>query len=110
MKFSRQSIPPGSSLRYLLLLGLAAAVLTAACSGNEVATSAPSSDATANGSASAPSSEVPGTDATAPAEIADPDAEMARLFTLPNASGGAVSLASYRGDSNVVVVFYRAFW
>ena len=31
-------------------------------------------------------------------------------FTLPSASGQDYSLASYRGKSNVVLVFYRAFW
>ena len=31
-------------------------------------------------------------------------------FTLPSASGQDHSLASYRGESNVVLVFYRAFW
>ena len=31
-------------------------------------------------------------------------------FNLPSASGEDHSLASYRGESNVVLVFYRAFW
>jgi len=31
-------------------------------------------------------------------------------FTLPSASGRIVSLSSYRGSQNVMVVFYRAFW
>ena len=31
-------------------------------------------------------------------------------FQLPAASGSDRSLASYRGDKHVVVVFYRAFW
>lgn len=31
-------------------------------------------------------------------------------FTLPNALGPDQTLESFRGDKNVVVVFYRAFW
>ena len=31
-------------------------------------------------------------------------------FTLPSAAGGDVSLASYRGESNVVLIFYRGAW
>lgn len=34
----------------------------------------------------------------------------AKGFTLPSATGGTVSLDSYLGDKNVVLVFYRAFW
>ena len=37
------------------------------------------------------------------AEVGD----MAPVFTLPSASGAEVSLESYRGDKNVVLVFYR---
>ncbi len=36
--------------------------------------------------------------------------ELAPAFTLPSISGSDVSLESYRGDKNLVVVFYRAFW
>ena len=33
------------------------------------------------------------------------------LFTLPNgADGELISLESYRGEKNVVLVFYRGFW
>ena len=34
----------------------------------------------------------------------------AALFTLPAARGGEISLASYAGNKNVVLAFYRAFW
>ena len=37
------------------------------------------------------------------AEVGD----MAPTFTLPSASGSEVSLESYRGDKNVVLVYYR---
>ena len=36
--------------------------------------------------------------------------ELAYSFTLPSVSGSAFSLDAQRGDKNVVVVFYRAFW
>lgn len=48
-----------------------------------------------------------GADATgAPAT----SAKLAPTFELPNAAGETVSLASYTGDKNVVLVFYRGFW
>jgi peroxiredoxin len=36
--------------------------------------------------------------------------DMAPAFTLKSATGGEHSLESYRGDKNLVVIFYRAFW
>ena len=39
-----------------------------------------------------------------------PAAPVAPLFALPNAAGETVSLASYAGRSNVVLIFYRGFW
>ncbi len=32
------------------------------------------------------------------------------MFTLPTAAGESVSLGSFAGDRNVVLVFYRGFW
>ena len=48
----------------------------------------------------------------------EPDEQAAALevgdtvpdFELASATGPDVSIASYRGDKNLVVVFYRAFW
>ena len=37
-------------------------------------------------------------------------AETAYRFTLPSALDGRVSLDSYAGEQNVVLVFYRGFW
>ena len=37
-------------------------------------------------------------------------AEVAQPFTLPSGLEGEVSLDSYAGDRNVVLVFYRGFW
>lgn len=34
----------------------------------------------------------------------------APLFTLESYENGAVALENYRGDKNVVLVFYRGFW
>ena len=59
--------------------------------------------------------------AFAPAEISlnqspDPSpgetlsAETAYRFTLPSVPDGSVSLDSYAGERNVVLVFYRGFW
>ena len=36
--------------------------------------------------------------------------DTAYRFDLPSAAGPTYSLESYRGESNVVLVFYRAFW
>lgn len=40
----------------------------------------------------------------------EPQGRVAPKFTLPSATGGAVSLDSFAGDQNVVLVFYRGFW
>ena len=45
-----------------------------------------------------------GTEGSAPAAM------MAPAFELPNAAGETISLASYAGERNVVLVFYRGFW
>ena len=37
-------------------------------------------------------------------------AEAAPSFTLPSGLEGDVSLESYAGEQNVVLVFYRGFW
>jgi peroxiredoxin len=36
--------------------------------------------------------------------------EPAPDFTLPDATGAAVGLSSFRGRTPVVVVFYRGYW
>ena len=46
----------------------------------------------------------------ADAESEAPAAMLAPTFELPNAKGETVSLASYAGERNVVLVFYRGFW
>jgi peroxiredoxin len=40
-----------------------------------------------------------------------PPENAAQLFSLPRAlDGSQISLESYRGQKNVVLVFYRGFW
>ncbi len=47
---------------------------------------------------------------SAPTEPAAPAAMLAPTFELPSGTGGTVSLTSFAGDKNVVLVFYRGFW
>ena len=128
------------SLGAVILLSLAALVLAACGSAEEPATQAPSATTLpateapvgatvpATEPAATATSEPIATTSTAvsePNEVAvpatpsvttdNPDqsepGNMAHLFTLPNARDGMeVSLESYRGDKNVVLVFYRGFW
>ncbi len=45
------------------------------------------------------------------AEEPEPQGNVAPMFTLPDARNSMdVVLESYRGDKNVVLVFYRGFW
>lgn len=48
--------------------------------------------------------------ATSEETTAAPSARLAPTFELPNAAGETISLSSYAGDKNVVLVFYRGFW
>ena len=41
---------------------------------------------------------------------AEPMGDIAPKFELPSGTGETVSLASFAGDKNVVLVFYRGFW
>ena len=65
---------------------------------------------------SQPTTAPPATEAPAAATTeeaassAAPAAKLAPTFELPNAAGETISLASYAGDKNVVLVFYRGFW
>ena len=88
-----------------IALPLAILALAACASAAEPeATSAPS--ATAVPAATAVASEPAPAATEAPAAAA----MLAPTFELPNAMGETVSLASYAGDKNVVLVFYRGFW
>ena len=89
---------------------LSLAVLTLAACGS---TAQPTDDAPATSTAppTGPASTLEGASASAGTPEPEPQGDVAPKFTLPNARDGMqVSLESYRGDKNVVLVFYRGFW
>ena len=80
---------------------------------------------TACGSSTDPTVGAPAVTAQAPSEASstpdgdsvpddtpktEPQGDVAPKFTLPSAAGESVSLESFAGDKNVVLVFYRGFW
>lgn len=64
------------------------------------------------GTAAEPQPTIAPPAATSEAATGMPEApaKLAPTFELPNAAGETVSLASYAGEKNVVLVFYRGFW
>ncbi len=101
--------------RSLVLLGVVAALslavlaLVACGSSAEPATEAPS--ATAEPAAAEGDQAAIFDEHLTGAEEREPQGNIASKFTLPDARDGLdVSLESYRGDKNVVLVFYRGFW
>lgn len=58
----------------------------------------------------APEPTAPQAMATTAADTAPAQLRAAPKFELPDTSGETVSLDSYMGNRNVVVVFYRGFW
>lgn len=90
--------------RVVRLVALALGVLAIAACG---ASSEPASDApTATGDSTASAAVAQPADGEDP----PPAAKVAPAFELPNAAGETISLASYAGEKNVVLVFYRGFW
>ena len=83
-----------------IALSLAVLGLAACGSSEEPTTEAPAAavESTSESTAATPSSE------------SEPQGDIAPMFTLPSASGDEVSLESFAGDKNVVLVFYRGFW
>ena len=59
---------------------------------------------------SVPPATTQGESAPTSTDPAAPPAKLAPPFELPSATGETVSLASFAGDKNVVLVFYRGFW
>ena len=57
-----------------------------------------------------PAAASSGDSSSGPAQESEPQGDLAPKFTLPSASGDSVSLDSFAGDRNVVLVFYRGFW
>ena len=102
--FSAVWIGRMGAFRQLILAAALMLAVTglAACGASEE----PPPVATQAATAPAPASEAP-PDTTG---VAAPSAKLAPAFELPNAAGETVSLASYAGDRNVVLVFYRGFW
>ena len=83
-----------------IALFLAVLSLAACGASEEPTTEAPAAavESTSESTAATPSSE------------SEPQGDFAPMFTLPSASGDEVSLDSFAGDKNVVLVFYRGFW
>jgi cytochrome oxidase Cu insertion factor (SCO1/SenC/PrrC family) len=90
--------------RFGVVVALSLAILaTAACGG--------SSDSA--GETTRATAEPAGTEAnesTSATAATEPQGEIAPKFELPSGTGEAISLASFAGDKNVVLVFYRGFW
>ena len=99
MDFTKQ-LSRGRSRRHpvLPLLLVCATALTAACQGQAEAGGPPPLGP-------ADGFDLPPTDLERVA-VGDP----APLFTLESYHGDAISLEDYRGDKNVVLVFYRGHW
>ena len=88
-----------------VIAALSLAVLALAACGSSAQ---PTDDAPAT---SAPASTPEGASASADTPEPEPQGNAAPKFTLPNARDGMeVSLGSFAGDKNVVLVFYRGFW
>ena len=96
----QNSITP-KSMRIIgvAVLVVALALAVAAC--GSAAQSPPEAPATTAPQATA---------ASAPTEESASQAKAAPKFELTSATGETVSLDSYIGNKNVVVVFYRGFW
>lgn len=93
---------PATNLRRsTAFAAVAMALLLAVACGTAAPSSAgePTSGASVTASPATPSA----TAATASQGLA-PD------FTLPSAAGGEVKLSQFRGNKDVVLVFYRAYW
>ena len=103
----------------LTIVGVLALTAVACGSEDPTATTAPTATSVSQPTEAMPptpeSRETPASTATQPpAPTPEPEmqhsaevGDMAPVFTLPSASGTDVSLESYRGDKNVVLVYYR---
>lgn len=103
MKLFRQKVP----LSLATVVFLFAVVMAACGSAAEPTEEAPAATAEpANSPAETPAS------GSAPTGSGDPEpqGDTAPKFTLPSAGGETFALASFAGDKNVVLVFYRGFW
>lgn len=60
--------------------------------------------------AASPAATPEGESTSAASDEPEPTGDVAPKFTLPSGTGESVSLDSFAGDRNVVLVFYRGFW
>jgi cytochrome oxidase Cu insertion factor (SCO1/SenC/PrrC family) len=107
----RNSLIP-ELLSKLRLVGLAVALslavmALAACGGESPG---PTPDTPQPAAADATASPTSAGEPAAATDETEPQGNLAHKFELTNARGETVSLASYAGDKNVVLVFYRGFW
>ena len=86
----------------IIALSLTVIALAACGASSDSASEAPAATAEPTGSEVNESASD-----TTPAE---PEGDIAPKFELPSGTGETVSLASFAGDKNVVLVFYRGFW
>ncbi len=108
----RGRMRPAKGAASLIVLSVAAAASLVACADTQgAARDAAGRVAQIEQVLRLPVPQAPSPPATADSPVAEaPLTRPAPLFTLPSAQGPEISLASYAGDKNVVVVFYRAFW
>ena len=99
-------------------LGLAVALATVACAGSGGGAATPADVLAADSvfvvESAGITRDTPYFDATADdgrSTAFDREAlETAQPFTLPSVQGPEVSLVSYQGQKNLVLLFYRGFW
>ena len=103
---------PWMKLILFAALFVAAFAIAACGSSAEPADGAPTAatEDTVSSQATEPTESEDTESAATTADVQEPQGEVAHKFELPNAKGGTVSLASFAGDKNVVLVFYRGFW
>ena len=88
------------------------ALAIGACSAEPSAVSTPTSQTVVTTQSPTPTAPglptptLPASQANFPPGVGD----IAPDFTLPVATGGEITLSQFRGDTPVVLVFYRAFW
>ena len=91
---------------YGLPLSVAATLLLAAV----LVACGSSAEPVAEEGQSHPAAHVQEGEGSAASDSAITTASVAPQFTLPSAGGDTFALASFVGDKNVVLVFYRGFW
>ena len=90
----------------LAVLSIALALAAAACG----SAAQPSADAPTASTPQVTTAPAPDDGAAPQADESTAQAKTAPRFELTSSTGETVSLDSYIGNKNVVVVFYRGFW